>query len=245
VKVIIVEDEAIASRRLLRMLTEQQDFDVQVEGVFTSIQETATYLLENKHPEIIFLDIHVADGNSFELFNIINPIRSVIIFTTAYNEYATQAFRKNAVDYLLKPIKKEELQEALGKSKLTDISTQKNLKSAYKSFKNRFLIRLGSKIQIIKTSEIAYIYSENKLSYFVTHSSRKYPSDFKLQDLQDMLDPAFFFRANRQIILSLESIEEIFTYSKSRVKIKLNPRFKEEIVVSTETTPLFKQWLDT
>lgn len=243
-KAIIVEDEAIAARRLQRLIKEVSDDTIEILNTFESVADTATYLLENEPPDLIFLDIQVADGNSFELFNIIPQIQSEIVFTTAYTEFAPQAFRKNALDYLLKPIKKSELQEAIKKKRRLSKTQIDGLRNNYTTYKNRFLIRFGAKIHVVKTEEIAYIYSANKISYFVLKDGKKTASDFRLQSLETMLDPVLFFRANRQIIIHIDSILEILTYSKSRVKIRLNPPYKEDIVVSSETTPKFKKWLD-
>jgi two-component system LytT family response regulator len=246
VKAIIVEDEAIASRRLKRLCDEIEDHDIEILAVFESVQETAAYLLENEHPEILFLDIHLSDGNSFELFNIIEHIHSSIIFTTAYSEYGPQAFRKKALDYLLKPIKKEELIDALNRKKALTKEDVESIKTHYNDFKNRFLIRFGAKLHIVRTDEIAYIYSKDKISYFILKSGKKIPSDFRLQDLETMLDPDIFFRANRQLIVYIDAIGEIITYTKSRVKLRLSPPYKEkeDLVVSTENTPRLKLWLD-
>jgi len=244
VKAIIVEDEAIASRRLKRLISEIGSPEIEILDVFDNVSETAAFLLENEHPDLIFLDIHVADGNSFELFNIVDEIRSGIIFTTAYNDYAPLAFRKQALDYLLKPVKREELLEAIHRNNSLTKRDVEEIKSSYSEFKNRFLIRFGAKLHIIKTEDIAYIYSENKISYFVLNEGRKIPSDYKLQELELMLDPDQFFRANRQLIVYIDAISEILTYSKSRVKLRLQPPYKSDMVVSTETTPKLKAWLD-
>ncbi len=243
-KAIIVEDEQIAARRLIRLLDEIHPQKIEILEVFDNVADTAAYLLNHDHPDLLFLDIHVADGNSFELFNVVEDISSDIIFTTAYSEYGPQAFRKEALDYLLKPVKKEELQEAIQRK--TKLSKEKihAIKTNYSEYKNRFLIRFGAKLHIVKTEELAYIYSENKISYFVLHDGKKVPSDYKLQELEDMLDPRNFFRANRQVIVFIDAIKDIITYSKSRVKLRLQPVYTGDIVVSTENTPKFKDWLD-
>lgn len=243
-KAIIVEDEAIAARRLKRMLDDIDIPEINVLRSMASIEETAEYLLSNPHPDLIFLDIHLEDGNSFELFDIIDDLKSSVIFTTAYNEYASYAFRKDALDYLLKPIKSTELLEAINKKKKPTKTAINKIKSFHTEYKSRFLIRLGSKIQLVKTDDIAYLYSENKLTYFVLKDGKRYPSDFRLQEIYEQLDPETFFRVNRQVITAIDSIKEIINYSKSRVKLKVNPPFKEDIVVSTETSPKFKKWLD-
>lgn len=240
-KAIILEDEIIASNRLKRMINEI-DEEIEVLAAFTSIQDTASFLLElEEQPDILFLDIHVVDGNSFELFNILD-INSKVIFTTAYDEYAVEAFRKNAIDYLLKPIKKDQLKEAIKRAKPgTEIKEAIPVEEGYKS---RILIKFGSKIKSVKTEDIAYIFSQNKISYFYTHSGDRVPSDYKLQDLEEMLDPDLFFRLNRQFIAYIDSISKISTHNASRLKIELTPPIDEKIVVSTEKTRIFKKWIE-
>lgn len=240
-KAIILEDEIIASNRLKRMINEI-DEEIEVLAAFTSIQDTASFLLElEEQPDILFLDIHVVDGNSFELFNILD-INSKVIFTTAYDEYAVEAFRKNAIDYLLKPIKKDQLKEAIKRAKPgTEI---KEAIPAEEGYKSRILIKFGSKIKSVKTEDIAYIFSQNKISYFYTHSGDRVPSDYKLQDLEEMLDPDLFFRLNRQFIAYIDSISKISTHNASRLKIELTPPIDEKIVVSTEKTRIFKKWIE-
>ncbi len=240
-KAIILEDEIIASNRLRRMINEV-DEDIQILAAFTSIQDTASFLIEQEEqPHILFLDIHVLDGNSFELFNLMD-ISGKVIFTTAYDEYAVEAFRKNAIDYLLKPIKKDQLSEAIKRAKPgNEIKDSIPVEEGYKS---RILIKFGSKIKSVKTEDIAYIYSQNKISYFYTHDGDRIPSDFKLQDLEEMLDPDLFFRLNRQFIAFIDSITKISTHNASRLRIELVPSIDEKIVVSTEKTRVFKKWIE-
>lgn len=240
-KALILEDELIAAKRLSRMITEI-DSEIEVLKSFDSIQETAKYLLSDEsQPDILLIDIHVADGNSFELFDIVD-ISSRVIFTTAYDEYAVQAFRRNATDYLLKPIKKEELKEALQKAKA--LPSNSKLFKETREFKTRFLIRFGTKLHNIKTSDIAYIYSENKMGFFITKEGARIASDYRLKDLEKMLNPEEFFRANRQFIIHIDSISGIKAHTKTRVKISLDPPFQGEVVISTERSPEFKKWLD-
>ncbi len=240
-KSIIVEDENIAAQRLLRMLSEA-DESIENIAIFESVEEIAQYLLSNEHPDILFLDIQVADGNSFELFKILE-VQSKVIFTTAYAEYAATAFRQSAVDYLLKPIKLLELKEAIAKVKDKKSVLSNSFIDTPVEYKDRFLIKFGVKFSIVKTIDIAYIYSENKIAYFYLKSGAKVASDYKLQDLEDLMDPRLFFRVNRQFIVHLDAILSMNTYSKARVSLKLMPEFKEEIIVSTEKTPELKEWL--
>ncbi len=238
---IILEDESLAANRLQRMI-QKINPEIEITNIFESINDLVNHILSSEtQADILFLDIHVADGNSFEIFRLAN-ITSKVIFTTAYDEYAVQAFRQNALDYILKPIKEIELSQAIKKAstapKTISLSGEEN------KLKNRFLIRFGNKLYSIKTEEIAYIYSKNKISYFVKNDHQKIASDYRLHELESMLDSNVFFRVNRQFIVHLESIESINRHSASRLKLSLNPAFKDDIIVSTEKTRSFKKWMD-
>lgn len=238
---IILEDEVFARNRLARLIEEVRP-ELKIIGQFSSVEETAKFLMNlDKQPDIAFLDIQVEDGNSFELFQLVN-IKSKIIFTTAYDEYAVEAFRKNAIDYLLKPLRKYELADAINKAKILNDNRFEFIDQEH--YKNRFLIKFGSKLKSVKTDDIAYIHSKNKLSYFYTFEGDKIASEYKLQELESMLDPKIFFRANRQIIVNLDAIKEMSRIEASRIKINLVPSFDNEVVVSTERTKLFKSWLE-
>jgi DNA-binding LytR/AlgR family response regulator len=238
-KAIILEDEQLAANRLRRMLKEIAP-DVKVISTFETIIETANFLLKNPTVDLLFLDIHVADGNSFELFEMVD-VKGKVIFTTAYDKYAIKAFRKNAVDYLLKPLKKEQLAEALSKAMPFRIDNTVQESSPYK---RRIMIKFMSKIHSLKTDDVAYVFSKNKISYFYTKDNERFASDYKLQDVENMLDPISFFRVNRQFIVHIDSIDQIVKHQASRVKITLKPSLEEMIVISTDKTPLFKRWLE-
>lgn len=238
-KAIILEDEYIATSRLKRMLKEVAP-DIEVIANFETVEETALFLQTDTEVDLLFLDIHVADGISFELFHLVD-VKSKVIFITAYDQYAIEAFRKNATDYLLKPIKKEQLAESIHRATPINTSFIAEMPNEYKS---RIIIRFLSKIHSIKVSELAYIFSKNKISYIYTKNGERYPSDYKLQDLEKMLDPKFFFRVNRQFIVHIDSISQIHKHQASRVKINLTPTIDESIVISTDKTPLFRKWID-
>lgn len=238
-KAVILEDEQLAANRLQRMLQEVAK-DIRVVAVFESIRDTKEYLRKHENINILFLDIHVADGNSFELFNL-SDIKSHVIFTTAYDKYAIQAFRKNAVDYLLKPLKKIHLIEAIEKISALNRDDSHFQKSKYKK---RIVVNFMSKLTSIKVEDIAYVYSKDRISYFYLNNGDKYASDFKLQDVEKMLDPKFFFRANRQFIIHIDALNQIKKHQASRLKITLNPVINTEIIISTEKTPLFRVWLE-
>jgi len=238
-KAIILEDEQLAANRLKRMLKEVAS-DIKVIATFESIADTKDYLNRNSNVDLLFFDIHVADGNSFELFDLAN-IEGKVIFTTAYDKYAIEAFRKNAIDYLLKPLKKDQLAQAIEKA---TISAQENQSSHDSSYRKRIVVNFMSKIQSLKIADIAYIFSLNKISYFYMKNGDRHASDYRLQDLEKILNPNQFFRANRQFIINIDSLDQIRKHQASRLRITLIPHIDKEIVISTDKTPLFKKWLE-
>ncbi len=242
-KIVILEDEVLARNRLLRMLDEILP-DHEILGMFRSVRDTATFLLNKTvEPDLIFIDIQVEDGNSFELFELVD-IKSKIVFVTAYNEYAVEAFRLNAVDYLLKPLKKYQLKEAVDKAKPVLKQSISNMIENNGVYKSRFLIRFANKLHSIQTKEIAYIYSKNKISYFQQWDGSRTASDFNLKDIEPVLNPKHFFRTNRQFIVHIDSISEMTRFGASRIKLQLRPAINEEIIISTEKTKIFKKWLE-
>ena len=240
--VLIIEDEQVAFRRLQRLLEEVYDSELEVVGHCTGLDDAVDFLNANGQPDLILLDIQLNDGLGLDLYERVD-VQCSVIFTTAFDQYAVDAFRKNAVDYLLKPIKKEELREAVERA--LNRNTQPPASQVYQAtaYRSRFLIRFGSRLFAIKTEDIAYIYSENKLSFFILRNGKRIPSDTKLQELEDQLNPEEFFRVNRQFIVHFDSIHEMSAYSKSRIKILLDPPAPSDVVVSTETTRVFKEWL--
>ena len=238
-KAVILEDEQLATNRLVRMIREVAP-DVEVIASFQTVEDTANFLLSAKQIDLLFLDIHVADGKSFELFQLVD-VKSKVIFVTAYDKYAIDAFRKNATDYLLKPLKKDQLAEAINRATPLNPKIFSDMPS---EFKRRIVIRFLSKLHSIKTADIAYIFSRNKISYIYTNNGERYPSDYKLQELEEMLNPDLFFRVNRQFIVQIDAIEQIQRHQASRVKLVLVPAIDEQIVISTDKTPMFKDWLD-
>ncbi len=249
IHVLILEDEDPAARRLQKLLHETTE-EVEVLAVLDSISKAKEWLATNKHPQLMLVDIHLADGISFELFKQ-TEVHCPIIFTTAYDEYALQAFKLNSIDYLLKPIKKDELQQALKKfSKLKAVQPmnidqllQAVAQNPIDKFRQRFVIRYGEHIKTIETKDAAYFYTEARANFLVTKDAKRYVIDFNLDQLEQMLNPANFYRINRQFIISIESIDEMNTWTKGRVMIKLKPATKLETIVSTERSAEFKKWL--
>lgn len=245
-RIIIIEDEVPAYTRLRKMVTELLP-SANIEAHLDSIQSTIEWFAANNCPDIVFMDIHLADGSAFDLIKRVK-INCPIIFTTAYDQYAMEAFKTSSIDYLLKPVKKEDLQNALQKLEqfkniFAGSDASATAAKEQPEYKKRFLIRFGEHIKTISVSDVAYFYSENKATFARTHDNRNYPMDHNLDTLETMLDPEEFFRINRQYLISLKSIEEMRSYTKARVIIKLNPAVKEQPVVSSERAADFKNWL--
>ena len=250
-KTIIIEDEKPSARRLSRLL---ERFDVQVTTLLHSVKESIEWFESHEHPDLIFLDIQLSDGLSFEIFEQIE-VRSAIIFTTAYDEYALQAFKLNSVDYLLKPIDEEELQAAVKKYRLLKPKVQnmaldfEDIKRLLvnpieREYKKRFTAKVGQHLKIINAEDIECFYSENKGTYAATSEGRNYLLDTTLENLQNELQPQFFFRTNRKFYVNINHIKDIISYTNSRLKIKLNHFSDQEIIVSRERVRDFKLWLE-
>lgn len=245
-KALIIEDEAAAARRLAKLIQEI-DPEITVLEQLDSIEASLNWFAQHPMPDLIFMDINLADGLSFEIFDH-QEITCPIIFTTAFDQYALQAFKVNSVDYLLKPIKKNELEQAIEKYRklhTTDNVDYKALANAMKrdEFNTRFLIRFGQSIKVVEFREAAYFYTEDKITFLITKTGKRYPIEPSLEKLDEMADPRTYFRINRQFIVNIESIKEMYAYSKARVKLILDPPIDKETIVSTERSPIFKKWL--
>ena len=249
--VLIIEDEKPAARRLHRMLAA---LDVEVQQMLHSVEESLNWLQNNKHPDLIFLDIQLSDGLSFEIFEEIE-VKSAIIFTTAYDEYALKAFKLNSVDYLLKPLDEDELKIAVDKFKENQ-PKQSNVKvniddirkllvnPVDRKFKKRLTIKVGQHIKIILINEVVCFYSENKATYIHTKEKRNHLLDNSLEHWQELLNPEHFFRVNRTFIVHINAIIDIIAYSNSRLKLILSSFEDTEIIVSRERVKDFKNWID-
>lgn len=250
IRALIIEDEEPAAERLKKLIL-QIDPGIEITEVIVSISSAVEYLKKNS-PDLIFLDIHLADGESFEIFRHVR-VTSPIIFTTAYDQFALQAFKLNSIDYILKPVKQDELAAAISKFKtmyadkkesIVDYQKLAEMISGEKSgYKKRLLIRYGDLLKTIEIKDAAYFYSENKITYVCTRQGARYALDNTLDDLEKMLEPKEFFRINRQFIVGIDAIDKMIAVSKSRVKLSLKPPSPEETIVSTERSPEFKRWL--
>lgn len=246
-KTIIIEDEKPARQHLESLLRELVP-NINIEAQIDSVKKAVEWLSSNK-TDLIFLDIHLADDISFKIFEQID-VKTPIIFTTAYDQYALKAFKVNSVDFLLKPIDKNELSQSIRKfndSKMQVVDIQQIIKSFQQQnapFQERFLVNKGEKVMSITTDAIAYFEGEDRYVYLVRKDGMRFIIDYKLSDLETLLNPKEFFRLNRSFITHFSSIKDILNVSKSRVKISLEPVNRREIIVSSENTQDFKKWLN-
>jgi len=249
--IIIVEDEKPSARRLKRML---EELNIQAQAMLHSVSESVIWFKNNKHPDLILLDIQLSDGLSFEIFEQVE-VKSAIIFTTAYDEYALKAFKLNSIDYLLKPIDQDELRIAIDKFKTkqpqspnlqVDLDQIKRLliNPLSKNYKERFTIKIGQHLKVISVDDIECFYSENKGTYIFTSNNRDYLIDSPLDHLETSLDPLKFFRVNRKFYVNMKAIKDIISYTNSRLQIILNTFSDHEIIVSREKVKDFKNWLE-
>jgi len=255
-KVFIVEDEELAVKKLRKTL-ESVDDSAEVVGVADSIRSSVNWLKNNPTPDLILMDIELADGQSFEIFDKVD-VKSTVIFTTSYDEYALKAFKVNSVDYLLKPVQKEDLQaalnklrslkEALGAKENPAINVDSLVKELQeklqpKEFRKRFLVKHAQKLVSVDIEEIAYFYSDGRLNFFKTKDNRKFVVDYTMDELEHMLDPTKYFRISRSFFVSIDSIDQIHDYFGNRLLLQLKPAVDKESLVSREKVSDFKQWM--
>lgn len=242
IKIVIVEDEAAAVERLSEMLL-TVDYEIKIVHILDSVDDSIDYFSQHHDFDLIFMDIHLSDGNSFDIFKHVT-ISKPIIFTTAYSEYALDAFKQYAVDYLLKPIKKDQLIAAI--KKYADIFqptipdyTQLIDKT---TIEKRWMIKIGQNIRVVDYVDVAYYFTMEKITYLMTFEGKKYPVDLTLEQIETQITDQNYFRINRQYIIHQHAIDKMSTHTKSRVRISLKPN-EEEVIVSTERSPNFKKWL--
>ncbi len=259
-KTVIIEDEHLAARHLQQLLLRQPD--VTVEAVLPSVSEAVQWLTANPAPDLIFADIQLSDGLSFEVFAA-TTVRSPIVFTTSFDEYALQSFALLSLDYLLKPIQAAGLARALDKYAYwrSQVSEQQQVQGAEDQlhkvqqllaqfaptqprYRHRFLLPAGDELLPVASADVAYFYTKNEMVYLVRHDGRKFPIEYNLEQLEKMLDPAAFFRLNRQFLASVPSISKIYSYFVGKLKIELLPPRPEEVLVSRDRAVLLKRWLE-
>lgn len=248
-KIVIIEDEPAAANQL-KFLLNQLKVEYEILATIESVAEGILWFSEHENPDLIFSDIQLADGISFEIYEQIE-LKSPIIFTTAFDEFAIRAFKLNSIDYLLKPIDLGSLNFAIEKFNNQQLVKDELLNSliqqrvfSVKNYRKSFLVRFRGKLLPIKSEEFAFFYIENSLVYGQVFDGRKFIVDFKLDDIETQLDPVDFTRANRQYILSRDCISELVGFINSRVKVKTHPAAPSDIIISKEKVTSFKKWFE-
>ncbi|MDR2009429.1 MAG: LytTR family DNA-binding domain-containing protein [Bacteroidales bacterium] len=249
-KALIIEDEFIAAQNLQRLIHETNE-KIEIIAILKSVEESVEWLSTEPLPDLIFMDIHLSDGSVFSIFNKIN-IDCPIIFTTAYDHYAINAFEVNSIDYLLKPVNKKDLERAMTKYK--NYSSQKNIdsesllelfdmiKNKKSDYKSRFLIPHKDKFLSLDVDDIAYIYSENKMARIIDMKEQSFQMNNSLEEVLKQLNPVLFFRANRQFIISRKSVKEIYSWFDGKLAVNLCIPAPEKIIISRARVQEFKVW---
>lgn len=254
-KILIVEDEKPATDKLEKLLLKYDD-EIEIVGICKSVDQTVSWINSpSNHAELIFMDIQLTDGLSFEIFQH-TEVNTPVIFITAYNEYALQAFKVNSIDYLLKPLNYDDLYKSMEKIKVLRENLPANKERIHydelsrvllqmnKTYKNRFLVKVGDHIKSIKTENISLFYAEGRIVFILTNKLNKYIIDYTLEELEKNLDPEMFFRPNRSFIVNINAIKDVVVYSNSRLMILLNDDFEKEIIVSRDKVIQLKTWFE-
>ena len=253
-KILIIEDEYPAAERLEKLIRKTEP-DVQVLAILESIRQAHAWFPNAPDTDLIFSDIQLSDGLSFQIFEAY-PVHSPIIFTTSYDEYAIKAFKVRSVDYLLKPVKAQELEQAIGKFKklrqtfsapdyaLKIEALVDSLQTTGKKSKTRFLVKSQEQLIPVPHEQVAYFYTANELVCLVRQDGKKFLIDYTLEELEKIIDPARFFRLNRQYIANLSAIDRIHAYFNGKLKLELSPQTPQEVIVSREKAQPFKEWME-
>lgn len=248
-KVVLVEDEKLAAKKLQSLL-HQLDPEMEVLCVLESVEDAVNWFIQHPKPDLVFMDIQLDDGISFEIFDAVK-VESPVIFTTAYDEYAIRAFKVNSVDYLLKPIDSAALQIALEKFKnlfaqTTDFETKiaTVIGQISAKYKSRFFIKVGMRFKSVPVENICCFFVEERSTFLKTDEGKNYDLDYSLDQLQKITDPGMFFRINRNYIVNLNAIDDMVSYSTNRLKLKLKRGNEQDLIVSRDKVSEFKQWMD-
>jgi len=256
-KVLIIEDEPFAQQELKRLLG-KLSVEIEILDMIDTVEDSVEWLKLNPAPDLIFLDIQLADGLSFEIFKQIK-IEAPVIFTTAFDEYAIQAFRLNSVDYLLKPIKINDLKNAMAKLEamkkqfatqepvnigITPEQLQSLLQLGKPEYKSRFVARVGDQIKYVPVGEVAYFYAEDNVVFMVSIKNDRYIIEHSIEELESLIDPKDFFRLNRGFLAHIGSINKVYKYMSSRLKIELKPETEKEVLVSRARVSEFMEWME-
>ena len=250
--VLIIEDESLAAERL-KLLLGQYDPSIGVSGCLESIEETVQWLQTQPHPDLLLMDIQLSDGHSFEIFNQVK-LDKPVIFTTAYDNYAINAFQHFCVDYILKPVTAAALANAIRKYKIMPHAfslpdyhawAEQVTQKISPRYKDRFLAKVGLRTFFIQTEDVAYFYADNKTVYLADKDGNKFVINYSIEKLEPLLDPHYFFRINRRMIVHSKLVDLVKPYLNNRLKLSLkNIRHDEEIIVSRERVPTFKKWAE-
>ncbi len=251
--VLIIEDEKPASEKLA-LLLRRYDSEITIREVLPSVASSVEWFRdEGNTADLIFMDIRLSDGLCFDIFREVS-IRTPVIFTTAYNEYALQAFKVNAIDYLLKPVSYDELYKSMEKlaslrENLADVKSRirteelnKLISHFSKNYKSRFMIKIGEHIRSVKTDDISLFFADGRHVFVLTTQGREYLIDYKMEELPELLDPEQYFRLNRTFIVNINAIKDVIAYSNTRLKVLLHQSVDKELIVSREKVVYFKQW---
>jgi len=254
-KIAIIEDE-IPAQRLMKDMLEKIDPKIEIVGCFKSVKSTVEWFSNNPHPDIALFDIQLADGLSFQIFDQVK-IQSMVIFTTAFDEYTLQAFKVNSLDYLLKPIDQDEMQQALGKYETyrQRFFSEKNssinfhdivsaIQNAQPNYRKRFLIHTNESFFHLPVEQIAWFYSQQKITFAVTNDQHEYPIEFSLENLKEQLNPDEFFKINRNYIIRINAIKRIHSYFQGKLVLDVEPSPSEKIIVGKDKAHEFRQWLN-
>lgn len=256
-KVLIIEDEPFAQQELKRLLA-KLNTDVEILDMIDTVEDSVEWLLSNPAPDLVFLDIQLADGLSFEIFKKIK-VEAPVIFTTAFDEYAIQAFRLNSIDYLLKPVRINDLKNAMLKFEgmkkqfasheqsslsITPEQLQSLLLLGKAEYRSRFVARVGDQIKHVPVGEVAYFYAEDNVVFMVTTKKDRYIVEYSIEELNSLVDPKNFYRLNRSFLTQIGSINKVYKYMSSRLKIELKPDIDKEVFVSRARVANFMEWME-
>lgn len=251
ISAVIFEDEKLSAERFLQLLNKYSP-EIKVLEIISSIQKGIEWFKENELPDLIFLDIHLSDGNAFEMLNGVDLKSTPVIFTTAYDEYAIKAFEINSIAYLVKPIEYKQLERALGKFKQLRDEPKKLAADFYQKLygelkarsKTRFLSKVGETFNYVEVKDISYFMYDGGYVWLMKSDGKKFPLETSLEKIETEINPDVFFRVNRRYIVKLEAIEQIKSHTNSRLKLQLKPSIDEEVIVSRDRVSSFKEWLD-
>ncbi len=251
-RILIVEDEPLAAAQLAALIATIKPA-AKILAVCDTVKSAVGWISKNEEPDLAFFDIQLGDGLSFEIFDLVE-LKCPVIFVTAYDQYAIQAFKVNSVDYLLKPIEKEELEKALVKFEQVLMPKSSNITPAFveeivsslsrKKYKERFLVKVGQHLRIVEITDVLYFYSLQKGTYVKLTDGKDYLLDYSLDVIEEMVDPSAYFRINRKYLVGLKCIHDVITYSNSRLKLKVQHPVDNDFLVSREKVKTFKSWVE-